>query len=93
MEFGGLQVFWKRILLGTYAGVTAVRGALMVLRPRTVLGWMRKTVKRFVEWCFLVAGRAMPRVKHEHQVLVVRIMGLMSLLGASLLMWWLVRRR
>ena len=92
MAFENFGLFWKQILLGSYAAMTAVRGMLMLLRPRVVLGWMRKTVKRVVEWCFNVVGRAMPRVKHEHQVVVVRVMGVMSLLGAGLLIWWLVRR-
>ena len=91
MAFEGLYVFWKQIFLGFYAMVTAVRGFLMLFRPRIVLGWMRKTIKRIVEWCFRLVGRTMPRMKHEHQVIVVRLMGILSLLGASALMWWLVR--
>ena len=92
MAFESVGLFWKQILLGCYAAFTALRGMLMLLRPRVVLGWMRKTVKRVVEWCFRLVGRTMPRLDHEHQVLVVRIMGIMSLLGASLVVWWLVRR-
>ena len=92
MVFGGLQLVWKQVLLGTYAGITAIRGTFMIFRPRTVLGWMRKTVKRVVEKVFQLMGRAMPRVDHEHQVLIVRIMGMTSLFGAGVLIWWLVRR-
>ena len=91
MAFEGLHLFWKQILLGCYAAITAIRGMLMLLRPRVVLGWMRKTIKRVVDWCFRLAGRTMPRVDHEHQVMVVRTMGLMSLAGASVLVWWLLR--
>ena len=92
MAFEGLHLFWKQILLGCYAAVTALRGVMMVLRPRTVLGWMRKTVKRLVEGCFRLVGRTMPRLDHDHQVMVVRLMGIMSLVGASCLVWWLLRR-
>ena len=92
MALEGLHLFWKQILLGCYAAVSAIRGMLMLLRPRTVLGWMRCTVKCVVEWCFRIVGRAMPRVDHEHQVMIVRAMGMMSLCGAGLLIWWLVQR-
>ena len=92
MAFEGLNLFWKQALLACYATFTALRGMLMLLRPRSVIGMMRKTVKRVVEWCFQLVGRTMPRVKHEHQVIIVRVMGVTSLLGAGLLIWWLVRR-
>ena len=92
MAFESLGLFWKQILLGSYAGMTAVRGMLMLLRPRIVLGWMRKTIKRVIEWCFRLVGKTMPRMDHEHQVIVVRMLGVLSLVGAGLLMWWLIKR-
>ena len=92
MAFEGLQLFWKQILLGCYAAFAFLRGALMLLQPRMVLGIIRRTSKRFVEACFRLVGRTMPRVDHEHQVLIVRAMGAMSLVGASLLIWWLLKR-
>lgn len=92
MAIESLHIFWKQILLGGYAAVTAVRGCLMLLRPRVVLGWMRRTIKRVIEWCFRIMGRAMPRVDHEHQVMIVRVLGVLSLCGAGVLVWWLMRR-
>ena len=91
MAFESAGLFWKQMLLSCYATITAVRGALMVLRPSAAIAFMRRTTKRVVEWCFGLMGRTMPRVKHEHQVVIVRVMGVMSLIGASMLIWWLVR--
>lgn len=91
MAFEGIHLFWKQILLGCYAALMVLRGVVMLLHPRMVLGMLRKTMKRLIEWCFRLVGRTMPRVAHHHQVLIVRSLGGTSVIAAVVLIWWLLR--
>ncbi|GEM_PF-6662120 len=91
MAWEGLHLFWKQILLGCYAVLAVLRGVVMLLRPRMVLDIFRKTGQRIVAGSFRLVGRTMPRMDPAQQILVVRILGGLSLLGAVALLWWVVK--
>lgn len=85
-----IKLFWKQLLIGGYALVAAARGVVMLIVPRAALEWtrrMKNAVARFLRF----RKRILPRLSHDHQVLVIRMMGISSIAGAGAILWWLMK--